>query len=73
MDWEYLENYVWIYAHATLQLWQVKTQFGDGLINFNNLVLKTVRLGTLQGSGSNLSHLKTLDGKNKILKMSSVK
>ena len=77
MNSEYLESYVWIYAHASdldqgvvlwgiwflLQLWQLKTLFGDGLINFNKLFLKTLRLVALRRLGSNLFQSITVDGK----------
>ena len=40
-----------------LQLWQLKTQFGDGLINFNKFFKKTLRLAALWRLGSNLKNL----------------
>ena len=51
-----------------LQLWQLKTRFGDGLINFNNFLLKTLRLAALQRLGSSMFHSMTLDGKKEFLK-----
>ena len=50
-----------------LQLWQLKTLFRDGLINFNKFFLKTLRLAALRRLGSNLFHSITVDGKIKIL------
>ena len=51
-----------------LQLWQLKTLFGDGLINFNKFFLKTLRLAALRRLGSNLFHSITVDGKKEFLK-----
>ena len=57
MDSEYLENYVWIYAHAIgldqgivlwvkylipLQFWKLNTLFRDGLVNYKKLFSKTL-------------------------------
>ena len=47
-----------------LQLWQLNTLFGDGLINFNKFFLKPIRLAGLRGLGSNLFRSRTVDGKN---------
>ena len=82
MDSGYLENYVWIYAHTSyldqgvvlwdiwfhLQLQQLNTLFGDGLINFNKFFLKTIRLAGLRGLRSNLFHSRTVDGKKSFWK-----
>ena len=46
-----------------LQLWQLKTFFGNDLINFNKFFLKTLRLVALRRLGSNLFHSITVDGK----------
>ena len=51
-----------------LQLWQLNTLFGDGLINFNKFFLKTLRLAALRRLGSNLFHSITVDGKKEFLK-----
>ena len=51
-----------------LQLWQLNTLFGDGLINFNKLFLKTIRLAALRRLGSNLLDSTTMDGKKEFLK-----
>ena len=79
MDSEYLENYVWIYAHANgldqgivlwvkylipLQFWKLNTLFGDSLVNYKKLSSKTLRLAALQRLGSNFFHSITVDKKN---------
>ena len=46
-----------------LHLWQFKTLFGDGLINFNKFFLKTLRLAALRRVGSSLFRSITVDGK----------
>ena len=46
-----------------LQLWQLNTMFGDGLINFNKFFLKTLRLAVLRRLGTNLFHSIIVDGK----------
>ena len=50
-----------------LQLWQLNSLFGDGLINFNKFFLKVLRLVTLRRLGSNLFHAMTVDGKKEFL------
>ena len=79
MDSEYLENYVWIYAHANgldqgivlwvkylipLQFWKLNTLFGDGLVNYKKSFLKTLRLAALERLGSSFFHSITVDEKN---------
>ena len=78
MDSEYLENYVLnvcsckllkprpnlVRCFIPLQFWQLKALFGDGLINFNKLFLKTLRLAALRRLESSLFHSITEDGKN---------
>ena len=51
-----------------LQLWQLETLFGDGLINFNKFFLKTLRSAALRRLVSNLLHSVTVDGKKELLK-----
>ena len=51
-----------------LQLWQLNTLFGDGLINFNKFFLKALRLAALRRLGSNLFHSITVDAKKELLK-----
>ena len=80
MDSKYLENCVWIYAHASdldqgvvlwgipVQLWQLNTLFGDGLINFNKFFLEALRLAALGKLRTNLFHPITVDGKKEFLK-----
>ena len=46
-----------------LLLQQLKTLFGDGLINSNKLFLKTLKLVALQRLKSSLFHSITVDGK----------
>ena len=49
-----------------LELWQLKTLFGNGLININEFILKTLRLAGLRRLGSSLFHSITVDGKKRI-------
>ena len=51
-----------------LQLWQLKTLFGNRLINFNNFFLKTLKLAALRRLGSSLFHSMIVDGKKEFLK-----
>ena len=46
-----------------LQLWQLKTLSGDGLINFKQIILKTRRLAALRKLGSSFFHSITVEGK----------
>ena len=46
-----------------LQLWQLKTLFGDGRINFDNFFSKTLRLAAFRRLVSSLFHSVTVDGK----------
>ena len=46
-----------------LQLWQLNTLFGDGLINFNKFFLTAPRLAALRRWGSSLLHSITVDEK----------
>ena len=56
------------YAIRYFILWQFKTLFGDGLINFNKFFLKTLRLATLRRLGSSFFHLMAIDGKKEFWK-----
>ena len=47
----------------SLQLWQLKTLFVDGLMSSKNFFLKTPRLATLQKLESNFFHSITVDRK----------
>ena len=53
----------------SLQLWQLNTLFGDDLINFNKLFLKTLRIAALGRLGSNLFHSITVDEKKFLKKL----
>ena len=77
MDSEYLESCLnlcsrkWLRPRRSLvrylipwQLWQLNTLFGNDLINFNKLFLKTLRLAALRRLESYLFHSTTVDGKN---------
>ena len=55
-----------------LELWQLKTLFGNGLININEFILKTLRLAGLRRLGSSLFHSITVDGKKEFLKKLSL-
>ena len=46
-----------------LQLWQLKTLFGDGRINFDNFFSKILRLAAFRRLVSSLFHSVTVDGK----------
>ena len=51
-----------------LQFWELKTLIGDGLINFNNFFLKTLRLVALRRLESSLFLSMTVEGKKEFLK-----
>ena len=81
MDSEYLESCLnfcsrkWLRPRRSLvkyliplPLWQLKTLFGDGLINFNKFFLKTLWLVALRRLRSYMFHLITVDGKKIFLK-----
>ena len=51
-----------------LELCQSNGQFGDGLINFNKLFLKTLRLVAFRRLTSSLFHSIIVDGKKEFLK-----
>ena len=57
----------------SLYLWQLKTLFRDGLINFNKFFLKTLRLAAPRRLGSSLFHSMTVDRKKVLKKLGLVR